>query len=163
MSERWLPVPGYEGLYEVSDRGLIRSVKRSPRPLSPTPSGKGYMKVTLSRDGVRWDTYVHRLVLTAFVGPCPEGHEACHQDGVPANNALSNLRWGTSSDNNLDTVRVGRHHNAVKTACPQGHEYTPGNTMILPEGSRACRRCRRFRSREYKARKRAEHLAKPNT
>lgn len=51
--------------------------------------------------------YVHSLVLTAFVGPKPEGMECCHRDGNPLNNHIDNLRWGTHSDNMQDSIRHG--------------------------------------------------------
>jgi hypothetical protein len=62
---------------------------------------------------------VHRLVLEAFVGPCPEGMEGCHNDGNRLNNDLSNLRWGTRSDNRDDarkhgTMSLGSRHPAAK-------------------------------------------------
>jgi hypothetical protein len=52
---------------------------------------------------------VHRLVLEAFVGPCPEGFEGCHFDGDPSNNAVKNLRWDTHLNNMKDIQRHGRH------------------------------------------------------
>jgi len=64
---------------------------------------------------------VHRYVLLAFVGECPEGMQACHNDGNPGNNRLDNLRWGTPSNNNRDkwlhgTEQTGeRNPNAVLT------------------------------------------------
>jgi hypothetical protein len=54
--------------------------------------------------------YVHRLVLEAFVGPCPDGMVCCHGDGDTSNNALGNLRWDTSAANAADTEKHGRHH-----------------------------------------------------
>lgn len=54
--------------------------------------------------------FVHRLVLEAFVGPCPEGMECCHGDGNPANNSLSNLRWDTGSANQADRRKHGTAH-----------------------------------------------------
>ena len=53
---------------------------------------------------------VHRLVLTAFVGPCPEGMECCHSDGDHRNNRLDNLRWDTHSSNELDKLKHGTHN-----------------------------------------------------
>ena len=50
---------------------------------------------------------LHRLVLTAFVGPCPEGMEACHNDGTRNNNHVDNLRWDTRTNNNLDKRKHG--------------------------------------------------------
>lgn len=108
--EAWKPVPGYEDFYEVSDHGRVRALDRwighrygglrrwRGRELRPTPS-HGYWRVTLWSDGLADDFVVHRLVLAAFVGPCPEGQEALHRDNVKTNNHLSNLRYGTRLEN----------------------------------------------------------------
>lgn len=111
--ETWRPIPGWEGRYEASDRGRIRSVfrqgvARTGRVLRPAfAKCGGYPQVALCRDGVQRTEYVHRLVLTAFVGPCPEGMEAAHADGDPSNNAASNLAWKVHVDNEADKVRHG--------------------------------------------------------
>lgn len=78
------------------------------RLLKPVPR-RGYSRVGLrSHIGSRlfWRS-VHRLVLEHFIGPCPEGMEACHRDGDKANNTLSNLRWDTTSANALDKHGYG--------------------------------------------------------
>jgi hypothetical protein len=67
----------------------------------------GHICVSLCRDGKRRQVFVHRLVLTAFVGSCPPGLECCHNDGNPANNRLRNLRWDTQFANAADAVRHG--------------------------------------------------------
>lgn len=80
------------------------------RALTPTPVGKkvAHLKVSLSRDGKQTTFLVHRLVLEAFVGPCPEGMEACHDpDPDPTNNRLDNLRWDTPKANGQDRIRHG--------------------------------------------------------
>lgn len=64
----------------------------------------GYHAVNLGRGNKR---FIHVLVLEAFVGPCPPGHECRHLDGNPANNHLGNLCWGTSSENHADQYRHG--------------------------------------------------------
>lgn len=69
----------------------------------------GYRKVHLYRDGRAHQITVHLLVLTAFSGPCPDGMEACHDDGNPSNNRLGNLRWDTRSNNHADKIRHGTH------------------------------------------------------
>lgn len=58
--------------------------------------------------------YIHRLVLLAFVGPCPPGMECCHIDGNPINNRLSNLRWGTRRENMEDRVRHGCDNGGIR-------------------------------------------------
>ena len=67
----------------------------------------GRLYATFSRNGISQSFQVHRLVLGLFVGPCPEGMEACHEDGNHLNNALSNLRWDTHVENMGDMVRHG--------------------------------------------------------
>lgn len=114
MAERWAPVPGYEGFYEVSDRGRVRSLDRWVRRGGGTQFWRGrvlrqqertgYRAVTLQRDGRR--TFrVHRLVAMAFVGG--DGPVCRHLDGNPLNNSADNLAWGTSSDNSEDSRRHG--------------------------------------------------------
>lgn len=114
--ERWLPIPGWEGKYEVSDQGRVKALARVDHHVDgrvmhrrelifkATPSKNGYPTVNLTGDIV----YVHRLVLLAFDGPKPDGMETRHLDGVKTNNALSNLRYGTSSENSQDAMRHAR-------------------------------------------------------
>lgn len=158
MTEQWKPVVGFEGLYEVSSRGRVRSLPHSApgRPgvvmhfagkvLPGSVNPQGYIEVGLSRDGVRTLRKVHRLVLEAFVGPRPDGTEGCHGDGDPGNNRLTNLRWDTRSANTYDKVRHGTHPMAAKTACKYGHPYTDENTYRRKNGARQCRTCRREQS-----------------
>jgi len=118
MTERWLPVVGYERLYEVSDLGRIRSLDRVTRTnqfrvgkvlaCSIDRASTGYRYARLSKDGVCVKVNIHVLVLTAFVGPRPSPrHEACHDDGDRTNAALSNLRWDTPEANHADRIRHG--------------------------------------------------------
>lgn len=106
-SERWLPVPGYEGLYEVSDLGRVRSLRSGQlRSLCSTPKNP-YPRLVLTGRGQRVTKLVHRLVLIAFVGDPLPGTEVCHGNGDPADNRLKNLRWGTSAENQADRLRHG--------------------------------------------------------
>lgn len=146
---KWLPVVGYEGDYEVSDDGQVRSLLRAkPHVLRPGIMKRGgYPHVSL-RGKTRT---VHTLMLEAFVGPRPAGDiHGCHKDDVPDHNVISNLEWGTRSKNYLDAVRNGRHVNASKTHCKWGHEFTPENTKPQSGGrGRACRACHRRRSLDW--------------
>lgn len=100
--ERWLPIEGYEGCYEVSDQGRVRSLERlnargarvRERILTPMLCGRPkYHMVALHRDGVRNVRKVHHLVLEAFVGP-RLGDVLCrHKNDIPTDNRLSNLAW----------------------------------------------------------------------
>ena len=137
----WREVAGEEGRYEVSDDGRVRSVmKGSPHELKPWGRPpKGYLTVKFGHAGKSLS--VHRLVLEAFRGPCPPGHEALHADDNHMNNHLSNLRWGTRSENQIDRVRNGLSHNANKTHCKRGHRFNRENTYIKRGGGRQCRVC----------------------
>jgi NUMOD4 motif len=124
-AERWLPVPGYEGLYAVSDLGRVRSFhagrgkgKRGGL-LKPGLSSTGKLTVVLYRDGKGRSRPVHSLVLEAFVSPRPPGKEGCHGPGRELDNRLVNLRWGTSKENSEDqerdgTVARGEKHGQAK-------------------------------------------------
>ena len=125
MQEVWKAIPGYEGRYEVSDQGRVRSLDRYTKlptrwgvvALKKQP-GKvlsayvntfrgGYRQVNLRFDGKQRMHRIARLVLFAFVGPAPENYEACHCDGQPTNDILSNLRWDSRSANQKDRVLHG--------------------------------------------------------
>lgn len=122
MTERWRPVVGYAGLYEVSDFGRIKSLgNRFPgdrtedriRQIKPHPSG--YIRVVLVKDGQRETRSAHALVLNAFVGPPRSiGMEPRHLDGTRSNNCLSNLVWGTKSENYDDRRRHGTHNDGER-------------------------------------------------
>ena len=105
MTETWLPIPGFPG-YEVSNTGRLKSFKTSgwPRRLKGSPGNSGHLSISLVNNGVRLSTSIHQLVMLAFVGPCPEGMEVCHNAGNPANNNLENLRYDTHAENCRDTT-----------------------------------------------------------
>ncbi|EME18479.1 NUMOD4 motif-containing HNH endonuclease [Rhodococcus triatomae] len=154
MNEMWLPVVRYMGLYEVSDLGRVRAERNGLiRKLYRDPDG--YLRVGLSHDGRSETRGVHQLVLAAFVGPCPTGFVCRHLDGNPANNGLSNLGYGTRSENNVDAVEHGTNRNAAKTKCVNGHEFTPENTYVWTHRDgrtmRQCRKCDRDRKRARRA------------
>lgn len=163
MREAWKPIPGYEGRYEVSDLGHVRSLPQitsdgrrlGSRVLRGRPQSSGHLSVPLTLDGTCRNALVHRLVLIAFVGPPPLGMHALHFDGDPANNRLSNLRWGTPTENSLDAVKHGVHPQARKTHCSRGHEFTPDNTRIDARNFRACRKCERDRAQRRATQRKA--------
>lgn len=124
MIELWLDIPYYEGKYQVSDQGRVRSLDRtvmcSPkssktfrrlvkgRILKPgNRSGYGHKGVVLCVNGREHTKQVHELVMLAFEGERPEGMNVLHNDGDPTNNLLTNLRYGTQSDNMLDVSKHG--------------------------------------------------------
>lgn len=112
MNELWLPVVGWEGLYEVSNLGRIRRVGgyRTPRPrlLHPVLANNGYLFLHLWRNNRQHGYCVHSLVAAAFIGPCPEGHEVNHIDGDKTHNEDANLEYLTRSENNTHAYRIGK-------------------------------------------------------
>ena len=97
----WRDVIGFEGLYQVSDKGQVRNA-RTHLVLKPRPDADGYLLVSLwsGSPTKKHDKKVHRLVLEAFVGPAPAGKPECdHRNRVRDDNQLGNLRWASVSTN----------------------------------------------------------------
>jgi len=118
VSRLWKPIPGYEGKYEISDDGQVRSLARVvPTPkgsrltqellLTARPNRCGYLCVHLSRDGKTKNLTVHSLVAASFLGPRPEKAHVAHRDGNPANAKLGNLRYATPAENERDKEAHG--------------------------------------------------------
>jgi hypothetical protein len=113
IKESWKDVEGFNGDYQVSNLGRIRSFKWGRERLLKQHYRKkdGYLQIQFTRNGRgTGELYkVHRLVAEAFI-PNPEGKPfVCHADDNPSNNLVANLWWGTVQDNNADKVRKGRH------------------------------------------------------
>lgn len=114
MSERWLPIPGFVGRYEVSDRGNVRSlastrvlVTRVLR-LQRTPAGR--VIVGLYSGGRQKSYAVAPLVALAFIGPKPSDRPyVCHNNGIPTDNRVENLRYDTQAGNCADKKKHGTH------------------------------------------------------
>jgi NUMOD4 motif/HNH endonuclease len=163
--ETWLPVPDHEALYLASDDGQVRSLPRnttSGRIMKLIPDKRGYLYVTLTKDGKQRKRPVHQVVMETFGKPCPPGMEIRHLDGNPANNrwapgeteeevraAGGNLFYGTHAENMADMIGHGTKWQLNVTHCPKNHEYTPENTRITKTGSRACIECANEQAREW--------------
>ena len=107
---KWLPVDGYEGIYEVSDSGLVRNAATG-HVLRFSMTYNGYCRVKLYKriDGKRHnETFmVHRLVASAFIGKPSGKTQVNHIDGCKTNNHADNLEWCTQSENLSHSVRIG--------------------------------------------------------
>lgn len=131
VDEVWLPIHGLEGHYEISNAGrvrILRFVNGHANRAYPEPRIKVLKKNHMGRYFVDLPVYgpdryktcaVHRLVLEAFVGPCPPGLETGHLDGDPSNNRVDNLRWITKKENASHrvlhgTARMGERHPHAK-------------------------------------------------
>lgn len=105
--------------------------------------GNGRARVNLHFRGKGKMKLVHRLVAEAFLGSCPPGMEACHNNGNPSDNRLSNIRWDTHKNNEDDKRRHGTNDRSNRTHCPQGHELTVWNRSKadIRRGRRSCLAC----------------------
>lgn len=105
--EKWKEIDGYEGIYEVSSHGRVRSVANGvERILSIRVTERGYARVSLQRNKVKWHPKVHRLVATAFIENKDGLLEVNHKDGNKLNNRSDNLEWSTRSAQMLHAFRV---------------------------------------------------------
>lgn len=167
--EEWRLIPGYAGLYEASDQGRVRSLPRTvafvdgrsrtwPAQMLGmfTWGDNPHLQVNINAHGRKTKRSVHQLILLTFVGPRPEGpdgKEIRHLDGNPLNNALSNLAYGSQSENSHDRVRHGTHQETRKTQCAQGHPFDESNTYRW-RGRRICRQCQAANCRRWTERRR---------
>src|SRR6187402_1272235 len=101
--------------YKIGENGVLKSLfiykidgSVRWRTMKGCPDTNGYTKVTLSNSKGKETHLIHQLVLFAFRGPCPKGLEGRHLDGTPSNNCLSNLEYGTHTENMADKHRHGR-------------------------------------------------------
>lgn len=115
MDEAWKPVVGFEGLYEVSNLGRIKSLARTGyRPIKeririPQRTNKfGHLHVYLWKNRKKYQKSIHIVVLEAFIGPKPPNCEGRHfPDRNPANNRADNVLWGTRKENEADKLIHG--------------------------------------------------------
>lgn len=105
------PVPASTGYFASRDGQIWHRTGshncRFPgswKPLQSSLRENGYLGINTAGNTIR---YVHAMVLEAFIGPCPDGLECCHNDGVRTNNALTNLRWDTHASNTEDSRQHG--------------------------------------------------------
>ena len=141
-AERWLPVVGYEGLYEVSSFGRVRSLdgaKANGHPrhgkVISTPLSMGYPCFNLCREGSQVQVRVHRIVAEAFLGPSPDGSETVnHKNFDRTDNRPENLEWLSHGDNMRHAHATGR--------CAANRVYTSGEDYrrLAPETVREIRR-----------------------
>jgi len=119
----WKDIPGYEGHYQASHDGRIKSVARivpharhgsmilKERILRTPPDDRyGYFRVCLSKNGVQSNRLVHQLVAATWIGPVPDGQEVCHGSNGVVDNSVSNLSYGTRLKNQRDRYRDGTYN-----------------------------------------------------
>ena len=137
--EIWKDVPGFEGRYQVSNLGRVKSLsfmqryllrngaeayrRTAERIVSQQKINSGYLIVHLHLDNARKAVTVHRLVAEAFL-PAPAGETVNHIDGVKTNNVASNLEWSSYTDNHLHAVDLQLNTQAIPVVSPfTGRRY----------------------------------------
>lgn len=124
MKESWQPVPGYKGLYEVSDQGQVRSLdqiqyrlnrwktltqyNKKGRTLKPGRQTNGRLYVNLSKGNTPWVVNIHKLVALAFIGPRPDDMEIDHVNGDFLDNRASNLEYVSHQVNQKRAYDMGK-------------------------------------------------------
>lgn len=141
MHEEWKPINGFEGLYEISSYGRVKSFKSHPsgKILKTNLDANGYPKISLSKKGAKKDTTVHRLVAETYL-PRVDGKTCVnHIDGNKANNRLDNLEWCTYSENIKHAIRTGLYGGISKEATMKGVRRSAQNRtrqVIRSDGAR---------------------------
>lgn len=175
QEEVWRAIEGYEGYYEVSDLGRVRSLdreitvatdptrapfvtRRKGKDLKPGIDRNGHVSVSLYREGECSQPVVHVLVLEAFVGARPPDHIALPLDGDPTNCRLDNLRWARWEDSQAQKEQRGTHKrgeghpsaklSAADVARIRADSLSPSSDLAAQYGVHASQ-IRRIRSGEH--------------
>jgi hypothetical protein len=123
MTEFWKDIEGYEGLYQISNKGRVKSLgnkhRKSVMILKPTIEYYGYHTVSLCRNQEGKTKKVHRLVAKAFVSGYDDTKEINHKDGNKLNNIPENLEWVTVKENAQHAFRIGLRKNSKADKHPE--------------------------------------------
>ena len=146
MNETWRDVPGYEGRYSVSDHGRVMSFQRgngktSGEVMRQRIDKNGRPIVGLWKNRKRRIVRVSTLVASAFIGPCPDGLEVCHNDGDEGNNAVGNLRYDTHKNNCLDRIQHGTQFRPARKLSPNAIRAI---RVLVERGARQRDVCKAF-------------------
>lgn len=141
--EKWEWVQGYEGVYQVSDMGRVRSyngfgrmpkIQSTPRLITPCMDGRGYFNFTVRKNGKQKVLLIHIEMAKSFLEN-PNKHKLVrHLDDVKGNNLLSNLAWGTYAENREDGIRNGRHFHKPGV-CPAKAKLTEEDVVFIMKSS----------------------------
>jgi hypothetical protein len=129
MEEKWADITGYEGLYQVSNWGKVKSISRTIRRsngrlhtvkekyLKLFPDNCGYMVAYLNKSGKKHNFRVHRLVAKAFIPNLKNKPQVNHKDGNKTNNNVENLEWCTNGENQIHAFQNGLNHHKSLFGC----------------------------------------------
>ena len=156
MMEEWKEIPGYEGLYEVSNMGNVRNVRRNTL-LRLSKDCYGYTQVSLYKNSIRTGLRVHRLVAQAFLSNPDNLPQVNHKDEDKSNNRVDNLEWCDSKYNlNYGTARIRSRNTNIKNGYWTGlsneeyrKEYYEENREKIRETKRKWYEKNKEKRREY--------------
>lgn len=134
LKETWKDVLGYEGIYEISDLGNVKSLVRH-RVIFQEDTRGGYMRVFLYNKGDKKRFWVHRLVATAFLSNPDMKKEVNHKDSNPRNNHLSNLEWCSRAENMKHCFQSGRSKVLQLTRYGADHKGAKGVRQLTKNGA----------------------------
>lgn len=156
MNELWKPILGFEGHYEVSNLGRVKSLpflqryllrnglpamrRTAERVIKPQRINSGYLVVNLHLDNTRVAKLVHRLVAVNFVDGFDVGREVNHKDGDKLNNRADNLEWTTRRGNLVHAVAAGLNTQAIPTAGFPSETRAAKALKVSPKTLRKARR-----------------------
>ena len=129
--ETWKDIKGYEGKYQVSDKGRVKSLlfinnitkKKREKILSCIDNGNGYLYISLSKNGKRENHYVHRLVADAFLKRKKHHTVVNHKDYNRKNNDVNNLEWCTTLENIRHSIPNMHNEKAHSKTTNTGEKY----------------------------------------
>ena len=169
-SEVWKPIPGFEGIYEISNLGRVMALERVvtftdgrkrkyPKRLRKISVARGYPSIGLTDStGYSKNYLLHRILAHVFIQPITGEDIVRHLNDIPSDYRLSNLAVGTQQENIDDLMRNGNHFQASKKECKHGHPFDEENTRISKQGGRLCRTCLNARARKYYAMKKKKKV-----
>lgn len=135
----WKDIVGFEGSYQVSNTGLVRSLDRlnyigrslTGKTLAAGLNAEGYEQVNLYKDNMTFSRYVHRLVAEAFIAPVEGKHTVNHKDMDKSNNHTSNLEWASARDQLIHAIANGAKRGKGRRAVTITDKLT-GEIMGFP-------------------------------
>lgn len=135
-------IPGYEGLYQCSSLGRVKSLERKiiypngslqpyrERFLKQAQQKLGYLIVVLYKDGIVKTIFVHYLVMLTFVSPRPEGMEIDHKNTIRVDNRLSNLHYCTRKENMNNCITKQKHREAMRRIARKIKQFNLDGTLV---------------------------------